>query len=156
MNEKERLAKIKSMEKELAELKKVKPKLDSRFEMVGAYDDRWFEPNFGSESIGDVAIIVTTRGDANFKAGTYAGGHPGENFKEGAVDITHGCYVLSKNGRRWNRIRAYPTGFITWGQFDHEYITTIYVAKLKGSDHYFGVDSVRKLWIGTYRGWGID
>ena len=144
------------MEKELAELKKVKPKLDSRFEMVGAYDDRWFEPNFGSESIGDVAIIVTTRGDANFKAGTYAGGHPGENFKEGAVDITHGCYVLSKNGRRWNRIRAYPTGFITWGQFDHEYITAIYVAKLKGSDHYFGVDSVRKLWIGTYRGWGID
>ena len=143
------------MEKELAELKKVKPKLDSRFEMVGAYDDRWFEPNFGSESIGDVAIIVTTRGDANFKAGTYAGGHPGENFKEGAVDITHGCYVLSKNGRRWNRIRAYPTGFITWGQFDHEYITAIYVAKLKGSDWYYGVDSVRQLWIGTYRG-GID
>ena len=143
------------MEKELAELKKVKPKLDSRFEEVGEFDDRWFEPNFGSESIGDVAIIVTTRGDANFKAGTYAGGHPGENFKEGAVDITHGCYVLSKNGRRWNRIRAYPTGFITWGQFDHEYITTIYVAKLKGSDHYFGVDSVRQLWIGTYRG-GID
>ena len=143
------------MEKELAELKKVKPKLDSRFEMVGAYDDRWFEPNFGSESIGDVAIIVTTRGDANFKAGTYAGGHPGENFKEGAVDITHGCYVLSKNGRRWNRIRAYPTGFITWGQFDHEYITAIYVAKLKGSDWYYGVHSVRQLWIGTYRG-GID
>ena len=140
------------MEKELAELKKVKPKLDSRFEMVGAYDDRWFEPNFGSESIGDVAIIVTTRGDANFKAGTYAGGHPGENFKEGAVDITHGCYVLSKNGRRWNRIRAYPTGFITWGQFDHEYITTIYVAKHKLSDHYFGVDQIRQLWIGTWRG----
>ena len=155
MNEKERLAKIKSMEKELAELKKVKPKLDSRFEIVGEYDDRWFEPNFGSESIGDVGIIVTTRGDANFKAGTYAGGHPGENFKEGAVDITHGCYVLSKNGRRWNRIRAYPTGFITWGQFDHEYITAIYVAKLKGSDWYYGVDSVRQLWIGTYRG-GID
>ncbi len=152
MNEKERLAKIKSMEKELAELKKVKPKLDSRFEMVGAYDDRWFEPNFGSESIGDVAIIVTTRGDANFKAGTYAGGHPGENYKEGAVDITHGCYVLSKNGRRWNRIRAYPTGFITWGQFDHEYITTIYVAKHRLSDNYFRVDPIRQLWIGTYRG----
>ena len=103
MNEKERLAKIKSMKKELAELKKVKPKLDSRFEMVGAYDDRWFEPNFGSvsQSTRAVGIIVVTRGDANFKAGTYAGGHPGENFKEGAVDITHGCYVLSKNGRRW-------------------------------------------------------
>ena len=140
------------MEKELAELKKVKPKLDSRFEMVGAYDDRWFEPNFGSESIGDVAIIVTTRGDANFKAGTYAGGHPGENYKEGAVDITHGCYVLSKNGRRWNRIRAYPTGFITWCQFDTEYITTIYVAKHRLSDNYFRVDPIRQLWVGTYRG----
>ena len=143
------------MEKELAELKKVKPKLDSRFEMVGAYDDRWFEPNFGSESIGDVAIIVTTRGDANFKAGTYAGGHPGENYKEGAVDITHGCYVLSKNGRRWSRLRANPTGFITWGQFDTEYITTIYVAKHRLSDNYFRVDPIRQLWVGTYRG-GID
>ena len=155
MNEKERLAKIKSMEKELAELKKVKPKLDSRFEEVGEFDDRWFKPNFGQKSARDVGIIVGTRGDANFKAGTYAGGHPGENFKEGAVDITHGCYVLSKNGRRWNRIRAYPHGFITWGQFDHEYITTIYVAKHRLSDNYFRVDPIRQLWIGTYRG-GID
>ena len=143
------------MEKELAELKKVKPKLDSRFEKVDPDDDRWHKPNFGSETGREPGIIVVTRGDAHFNAGTYAGGHPGENFKEGAVDITHGCYVLSKNGRRWNRIRAYPTGFITWGQFDHEYITAIYVAKLKGSDWYYGVDSVRQLWIGTYRG-GID
>ena len=145
------------MEKELAELKKVKPKLDSRFEEVGEFDDRWVIPNFGSvsQSTRAVGIIVVTRGDANFKAGTYAGGHPGENYKEGAVDITHGCYVLSKNGRTWTRIRGYPSGFMTWGQFDPEYITAIYVAKLKGSDWYFDVDPIRQLWIGTYRG-GID
>jgi hypothetical protein len=151
MNEKERLAKIKSMEKELAELKKVKPKLDSRFEKVDPDDDRWHKPNFGSETGREPGIIVVTRGDAHFNAGTYAGGHPGKNSIDGLVDIAHGCYVLSKNGRTWKRLRPRTGGIITWAWFDKECINAIYVARHGRIGNYFKVNDLRQLWIGTYR-----